>query len=192
MTSAMKYLWHKLPGAAVLIVLASPLAYSQALNSNTATVTLTATLGETLTVAATPSNVNFALVPGGVAAGSAPVVITTQWLLGAGRANVELDAYFASPTAALTSGGGTPSLIPTSAVLGQMLTGTPTAFTPFTGTGALGTAGAGLTLFTQALTSSTRSVTRTDNLSLEINTSALPQLPAGTYTGTVTIQAQAL
>jgi hypothetical protein len=192
MTNSIKLLLRKLPGAAALIVLASPLAYSQALNSNTATVTLTATLGESLTVAATPANVTFALVSGGVAAGSAPVVVTTQWLLGAGRANVELDAYFASATAALTSGGGTPSLIPTSAVLGQMLTGTPTAFTPFTGSGVLGTAGGGLVLFTQALNSSTRAVTRTDNLSLEINTSGLPQLPAGTYTGTVTIQAQAL
>lgn len=166
-------------------------AFSQALNSNTASVVLTATLGETLTISATPGAVNFSLVSGGVATGSAPVAITTTWVLGASRANVVLDAYFSS-TAALTFAGPPASNIPTSAVLGQMTTGTPTTFTPFTQTAALGTAGAGLTLFTQSLSSVNRASTRTDNLNLEIDLSSLPQLPSATYTGTLTIQAQAL
>ncbi|HWB32200.1 MAG TPA: hypothetical protein VG714_03410 [Acidobacteriaceae bacterium] len=161
------------------------------LNSNTATVTLNATLGESLTVAATPTTVNFTLVGGGVAAGSAPVAITTSWVLAAGRANVVLDAYFSDPTQAL-SGGSPVSYIPTSEVLGQMTTGTPTTYSAFTQTAALGSAGAGLTLFTQALNSSNRSSSRTDNLDLEIDLSAQPQLPAATYIGTLTLQAQAL
>jgi hypothetical protein len=173
-----------------VIVLSSPMAFSQ-LNSSTTSVSLTATLGESLTVSATPSTVTFALVSGGTATGNSAVAITTTWVVAQSRANVVLDAYFGSTTQALS--GGTPVVkIPPSEVFGQVLTGTPTAFTAFTQTGALGTAGAGLTLFTQAITTANYAATRTDNLTLEINLASQPQLPAGTYTGTLTIQAQAL
>jgi len=180
-----------LAGVAAFACAASPIAFGQ-LNSNTATVALTATLGESLTISATPNAVSFALVQGGAAAGSAPVAITTTWLLLPTRANLVLDGYFASAAAALTDGATTPDNIPTSAVLGKVTTGTPTTFTAFTGTAALGPAGAGLTLFTLPLTITNRAGTRTDNLNLEINLAALPQLPAGSYTGTLTLQAQAL
>jgi hypothetical protein len=162
------------------------------LNSTAQSVTLNATLGETLTISATPANVSFALVNGGVAVGSAPVAITTTWLLAPTRANLVLDGFFSSSSAALTDGASTPDNIPTSAVLGKVSTGTPTAYTAFTQTTALGPAGAGLTLYTLPLTSANRSSTRTDNLNLEINLSGLPQLPAGSYTGILTLQAQAL
>jgi hypothetical protein len=155
-------------------------------------VTLTATLGETLTVAATPAAVTFQLSPGGTAVGNAPVVITTAWTLGSGRANVILDAYFSTATAALASASTPVVNIPSSEVLGQVTTGTPTTFTPFTQTASLGTAGAGLTLFTQALTALNRASFRVDNLNLEINLTTQTQLPASIYTGTITLQAQAL
>jgi hypothetical protein len=177
--------------AFAVVVFNTPSSLSQALNSNTASVSLTATLGESLTIAATPNAVTFALVSGGVAAGSAPVAITTTWVLGSGRANVVLDAYFAS-TSALTFAGPPAANIPTSAVLGQVTTGTPTTFTAFTQTAALGTAGAGLTLYTQSLSTLNRASSRTDNLNLEIDLSSVPQLPSATYTGTLTLQAQAL
>jgi hypothetical protein len=184
---------YKMPAFVMLLtalLAASSVCFAQ-LNSNTATVTLTATLSETLTVAATPSTVTFALVSGGTATGSAPVAITTTWVLAAGRANVILDGYFASAAAALASSAPVTN-IPTSEVLGQMTTGTPTSYTAFTQTAALGPSGAGLTLFTQALSSSNRASNRTDNLNLEINLASQAQLPAGTYTGTLTLQAQAL
>jgi len=168
-----------------------PAAFSQ-LNSNSVNITLNATLGETITIAATPTTVNFTLVAGGTATGNSAVAITTTWVLAAGRANVVLDGYFSSASAALSFAGPPVSNIPTSAVLGLVSTGTPTTYTAFTQTAALGTAGTGLTLFTQALSSSNRASARTDNLSLEINLSAIPQLSAGTYTGTLTLQAQAL
>jgi hypothetical protein len=162
------------------------------LNSSTASVALSATLGESLTVSATPATVNFTLVAGGTATGSAPVAIVTTWLLKQSRANVVLDGYFASAAAALTDGLSPANNIPTSEVFGQVTTGTPTTYTAFTQSGALGPAGAGLTLFTQALTATNRSATRTDNLNLQINLTSQPQLPAGSYTGTLTLQAQAL
>jgi hypothetical protein len=173
------------------VIATSSVGYAQITSGNT-TVSLNASLTETLAISATPSTVNFTLVKGGTALGSAPVAITTTWLALPTRANLLLDAFFASTTAALTDGNATPNNIPTSAVLGQVTTGSPTSFTAFTQTAALGLAGAGLTLFTQALTSLNRAGTRTDNLSLEINLASQPQLPAGTYTGTLTIQAEAL
>jgi len=162
------------------------------ITSSTATVTLTATLGESLSISASPGSVSFTLVQGGTATGSSAVAIHTTWLLLPTRANLYLDGYFAAAASALTDGDATPDLIPTSAVLGQVPTGSPTSYTAFTQNTALGPNGAGLLLFTQALTALNRAGTRTDNLSLEINLSALPQLPAGTYTGTLTLQAQAL
>ncbi|MGI4853883.1 MAG: hypothetical protein ACRYF4_07560 [Janthinobacterium lividum] len=154
-------------------------------------VTLNATLPESLSISTSVSSVNFALIPGGTANGSVPIGITTSWVLAQGRANVVLDAYFLSSTGALT--GGTPVVsLPSSTVYGLMATGTPTAYTPFTQSAALGTAGGGLTLFTQALSSSNRNANRTDNLLLQINLSGQPQLPAGTYTGSLILAAQAL
>jgi hypothetical protein len=176
---------------AILFILGSSAALSQ-LNSNTASVALKATLGESLTVAATPSAVAIPLVSGGTATGTSPVAITTTWVLSASRTTVTLVGYFASATVALTDGAATPDNIPASEVLGQMTTGTPTSFTAFTQTAPLGTAGAGLTLFTQGLSAANRTANRTDNLSLEINLASQPQLPAGSYTGTLNIQAQAL
>jgi hypothetical protein len=186
-----KFISSKYLLASAVLFLGSHLAFGQALNSSPATVTLNATLGETLTVSATPNTVNFTLVNNGTALGSVPVVITTSWVLGQGRANVVLDGYFGTPTAALTSGGATPANIPTSAVLGEDLLGTPTAYTAFTQTGVVGTAGAGLEIFTQPLTALNRAAVRVDNLLLEINTTGLI-LPAASYTGTLTLQAQAL
>jgi hypothetical protein len=181
-------------GLIALVSLLPFRAFGAALNSNTASVTLTATMAESLTVSATPSGVTFNLVQNGTATANAPIAITTSWVLLTTRANIQLDGYFASATSALTDGLSTPDLIPTSAVLGQMTTGIPTTYTAFTSTltDGLGSAGAGLELFTVALSAANREVTRTDNLNLEINTTSLAQLPAGTYTGTLTLQAQAL
>jgi hypothetical protein len=74
-------------------------------------------------------------------------------------------------------------------------TGAPTTYTAFTQspTGqALGVSGASLVLSTTPITSSNYSSTRTDNLNLEINLTGLNGIAAGTYTGTLNLQAQAL
>lgn len=172
-------------------LLSSPAMHAQ-LNSNSSTVTLNATLAETLTIAATPASVNFALVQGGTATASAPVQIVSNWLLGPGRATVKLYAWFTTPSAALTDGAATPDTIPSSEVLGQVTTGTPTTYTAFTQSNTLGSASGGLLLYTQALSATNRAATRTDNLNLQINLASQAQLPAGSYTGILNIQAQAL
>ena len=162
------------------------------LNSNAPAITLNAALAESLSVSASPSSMSFNLVPGGLAAGSTPIAITTSWVLTSSRAAVTLMGSFGSSTVALAS-TFTPEVdIPTYAVYGLMSSGLPTSFSPFTANTPLGVAASGLPLFTQLLTSGTRNFTRTDNLTLEINLLLLPQLPSGNYTGSLLLQAQAL
>src|ERR1700691_1063183 len=89
-------------GLTALVSLLPFRAFGAALNSNTASVTLTATMAESLTVSATPAGVTFNLVQNGTATASAPIVITTNWVLSTTRANIQVDGYFASATSALT------------------------------------------------------------------------------------------
>ena len=179
--------------AATLLV-ASSLPFSAyaappALNSNAPTVALTATLGETLSLSTSASSVSFTLVSGSTVTGSTGVPITTNWVLNPSRTSVKLYGFFASSTPALTDGLATPDLIPSADVLGQVTTGAPTTFTAFSQTAAgFGGASASLLLYNQPITS-TFVGNRTDNLNLEIATPAT--LPAGTYTGTITLMAQA-
>jgi hypothetical protein len=143
-----------------------------------------------LSVSAAPSMVSFNLTPGQITAGNSPVSITTTWSGSTVGSTMSLYGYFVSSTAALT--GTTNSVpIPSSAVFGQMTTGLPTSFSPFTQTNPVGGAAASLTLFSQAITGSGAG-SRTDALNLTIDLTNLPQLPAGTYTGTLVIQAQVL
>ncbi len=117
-----------------------------------------------------------------------PVVVMTQWNVNPGQTNtVELVAYFSTPGQALT--GGT-AQIPSSRIRGQMATGLPTTFTPFTGNavGGIGTAGGTLRLFSQLVTGINKNSSRTDNLDLQIDLTGVA-LPAGTYTGTLNIMA---
>jgi hypothetical protein len=81
---------------AILFILCTSAALCQ-LNSNTASVALRATLGESLTVAATPSAVAIPLVAGGTATGTSPVAITTTWVLSASRTAVTLVATSPAP-----------------------------------------------------------------------------------------------
>lgn len=186
-----KYFKSVLPIIACIFVTAGITANAQ-LTSSVASVQLKADLQESLTISATPANVNFALIAGGTAQGNVPVGITTSWVLSNSRSSVTLSGYFSSATAALTDGAATPTNIPSSDVLGQVTTGLPTAFTAFTQSAPVGTAGAGLELYRQSISGTNRSASRTDNLNLQINLKGLPQLPAGTYTGTLNLQAQAL
>ncbi|MFZ0392781.1 MAG: hypothetical protein WCF17_08535 [Terracidiphilus sp.] len=177
-------------------VFASTTGFCAANNSNASTVTLTATLPESLTIAATPSAVTFNLVAGSSTnSGSAPVAITTSWVLNGSRSTVTLTGWFSSAAQALAGTGSTPAYIPTSEILGQVTTGAPTSYTAFTQAvtgGALGVSGASLVLFQATVDGTHRNITRTDNLNLEINLASQTQLPADVYTGTLNIQAQAL
>ena len=156
-------------------------------NSNVGNVTLSASVQDSISVSPAVGTVNFALLPGAAVTGTPTVPITTSWnLKPAGGPTVSLYAYFDSSTAALTDGTDN---IPSADVLGSVNSG---AFTALTSTGPFGAAGASLLLFTEVIGGANKIKTRSDNLDVRIDLTGLPSLPAGTYTGTMRIQAQAL
>ncbi len=172
-----------LAGLAALILLASVPAGAQ-LSSNPAAVNLNAVLNSRLAVAASPGLVNFSLVPSGIANGSSTITITTSWVLRPSNGTLTLYAYF-STTTALSDGAG--HVLPSANVSGSANGG---AFTPFTGASPFA-AGSSITIFSQRILGFNRSGTRNDTLNLRIDTTGLG-LPAGTYTGLLRIQAQAI
>lgn len=144
------------------------------------------TLGNSLTVTCSPCSVSFNLVQGGMAVGNQSVSVTMTWSGVSLVSSSSMYAYFASASQALSMGSWS---IPSSLVLGQVTTGTPTSFTAFTQTGAFGGAGAGLLLYSTASLISLGG-TRTDSLSLEIDLTSRPNQEPGVYTGVLYLQAQ--
>jgi hypothetical protein len=147
-----------------------------------------AIVGGSVTITTAPAFMSFHLVSKGVAASSSGVGVTTTWAGLSRLCKLNLYGYFSSSGAALT--GGTPAVnIPTSAVLGQVPTGSPLTYTPFTRSNPM--SGASLLLLCELFMSGGNG-SRTDTLNMEIDLEDLPQLPAGTYTGTLYLQAQML
>ncbi|WP_446743710.1 hypothetical protein [Silvibacterium acidisoli] len=179
----------------VLLSFTGAAAHAQ-FTSSPATVAITATLGETLTITATPT-ASITLSPGATSTPSSNITIVSTWNLGINRANVYLVGWFPTTTA-LTDGNTPANTIPTSNVLGQLTpaSGTGGGYSAFTGSAPTGTGvgvtGASLTLYTQALSAATRVGGRTDTLNLEVNLASQTTLPAGTYTGTLNLEAVAL
>jgi hypothetical protein len=148
-----------------------------------------------LSISASPSTVNFTLAPQSSASGSSAISITTGWSLLTGTTiTLNTFGYFSSPTAALTNTDESTYSIPPSSVLGVVggsgsNVSSYTAFsqaTPFSGA-------SGLNLATQTFsTAVATSGNATNTLSLQINLDSQPQLPAGSYTGTLNIVAQAM
>ena len=167
---------------AVMLGVAAP-ARAQ-VNSNFGTVNLQANMADSLSVTASPSLVNFTLVPSGISVGSVPVSITTSWRLHP-LVTATTYAYFLSAPAALTDGAA--NNIASSRVLGSVNGG---AFATFTAANPF-TAGSGLQIFSVRIKGFNRVGSNTDSLNLEIDTSGLG-LPAGTYSGLLVIQAQAI
>src|ERR1700733_6202132 len=62
--------------------------------------------GQTLSVSASPSNVNFTLPRNGVASGDSVISITTSWVISIPPFTITLYAFTSSTTAALTDGAG--------------------------------------------------------------------------------------
>jgi hypothetical protein len=163
-----------------------PASHAQ-LNSAVSTVTLNAPLAESLTLTGVTAAVTFALPPTGSVNGNLPVGVTTSWVLAKTRTtSVKLYAYFTTGNA-LTDAAGTN--IPVANVSGNV---NGTGATPFTGVTPFSGA-TGITVFTQPLTVAGpfNSSHGPDSIVLTITTTGLA-LPAGTYTGTLNLQAQAI
>jgi hypothetical protein len=153
-------------------------------------ISLAATKTSQLTVTVTSGAVQSipSLTDNAVNGFPSPVVITTSWDVNPGQTNtMNLMAYFTTPTQALV-GPGSP--IPSSRVLGRVLTGLPVAFTPITQNpvGGIGTAGGSLRLYSVNISGPTKKSSRTDNLDLQINLVGFPTLAPGLYTGTLNLR----
>jgi hypothetical protein len=174
-----------------LLCVSTGKAGGQAVRVGRSAVTPGATLGGSVSVTAAPAFVTFRLVPQGVAASSSGVGVTTTWTGLTRLSRLNLYGFFSGAGAAL-SGSGSPVVnIPSFAVLGQVLTGSPSQYTPFTQSNPVSGSGASLLLYCELfLNGGTGS--RTDTLNMEINLKDLPQLPAGAYNGVLYLQAQML
>ena len=175
---------------AAMVAGAAEFASAQALDSGASPVALNATLSESLTVSLSATSVNFALTAGSaINPGSTSITATTSWTLSSARRNLSLYAYFANAASALTDGAG--DNIPSSAF---QLSDNGGAFNALVNTVPFGGPRAGRRLARFRITAANRRGSRTDAMRFNINlsTGTLPQLPAGTYTGTLNIQAQAI
>jgi hypothetical protein len=181
MTSRSQFACFTLP----LLVLSSVMVQAQARNSGAQTIALSATLTDGLTVNVSSHSVSLALTAGSASnAGTSGVTATTSWISKAGH-TLSVFAYFSSATAALSDGFG--DYIPSADFL---ISNNGGAYAPLTSTVAFGGAAAGLQLFNVKITGANKTGSHTDSMLFNINLSTLPQLPAGTYTGTLNIQAQ--
>lgn len=171
-----------------LLLLAHVPATAQVLNSGAATIALNANLSESVSVTLSASAVNFVLTAGSSSnPGSTAITATTVWTLKPSRGSLNVYAFFASSASALTDGAG--NNIPSSSF---EISDNGGASTALTNTVPFGGANAGLLLGSVKILGNNKQGTRTDNMNFNINLSALPNLPAATYTGTVTIQVQVI
>jgi len=185
--------------AGVMLAASSPRALVAQTNSNVGTVTLNATLAESLSVNVTSgAAVSFTLASNTAAnAGTTTSTVQTAWSLKPGRTQVTVWAWVPNGASALSDGAG--NNIPASAVTaaasgsgsaGGVLNtvasggaGVPAFITPAAATG--------VQIGQVAITGLNKTSSTTTTLTWNINTTGVPQLPAATYTGTVNIQAQA-
>jgi hypothetical protein len=174
-----------LAAAALALALTSTAQAQVGLTSNTATVTLNATKLSTLTVSPTTATTSIASITDNSLANQFPDVgLTTAWNLTAGT-SVNLIGWFTTPASALANGA---AVIPSSKVEGGINNAGWTAFTGGA-VGGVGVAGGSLQLFNQAVAVANYLGSRTDQLNLRLNLVGFPTTSAGTYTGTLNVQA---
>jgi hypothetical protein len=179
--------------ALVVMGLFVPASHAQAANSNIGTVTINATMSESLTVTINSgAAVTIPLLPNTAVNGTATTTgVTTAWTLKPGRTSVAVWAYFTSAGVALlhqTAGNTTD--IPSSAVKIQV--GGAGPFNALTIVSPFNAAASGLQIGPAiSITGLNKTSSRTDTLAYQIDTTVVPQLQADTYIGTLNIEAQA-
>lgn len=183
-------------GAVAALVLAAALfagmsvatAQAQVRNSGASPIALQAVLSDSISVNLSGNAVNFNLVGGSANnPGNTSITATTTWILKPSVGSVKLYAFFSSSTSALTDGAGN-----NIASADFQISDNGGAFTALTNTVPFGGANAGLQVSSTPILGNNKNGTRNDVMNFNINLAPLPNLPAGVYTGTLTIQAQAI
>jgi hypothetical protein len=175
--------------AAVCTLFASAGVYSSAQVRNSAVqpIALNAVLNDSVSVNLSANAVNFGLIPGSANnAGSTSITATTTWLLKPNIGFVSTYAFFSSSASALSDGAG--NNIPSADF---QISDNGGAYQALTNTVPFGGANAGLRISSTLILGNNKKGSHTDVMTFNINLSSVPSLPANTYTGTLTIQAQA-
>ena len=167
--------------------LAAP-ALAQVRSSGASPIALNAVLSDSITLTLSGNAVNFTLVGGSPSnPGSTGITATTTWVLKPSVNSLKLYAFFSSSTSALSDGAG--HNIPSADF---QISDNGGAFAALTNTVAFGGANAGLQVSSVRILGNNKTGTNSDVMTFNINLAPLPSLPTGVYTGTLTIQAQAL
>ena len=163
-------------------------ARGQVLNSAASTITLNAVLSQSVSVTLSANAVNFTLTSGSANnPGSTSITATTTWTLKPSVGSLQVYAFFSNSASALTDGAGN-----NIASADFQISNNGGAFNALTNTVPFGGANAGLQLSSTPILGNNRTGTRNDVMNFNINLVPLPNLPAGAYAGTLTIQAQAI
>lgn len=177
-----------LAGLSLVAAMLATSAGAQVLNSVAQPIALQAVLSQSITVTLSSNAVNFNLVAGSANnPGSTSITATTTWTLKPSVGSLKVYAFFANSAAALNDGAG--NNIPSADF---QISNNAGPLTALTNTVPFGGANAGLQLSSTPILGNNKTGTRNDVMNFNINLSPLPNLPAGTYTGTLTIQAQAI
>jgi hypothetical protein len=161
----------------LLFGLVSTAAHAQAVTSNVSTISLSATVNESVTVSCDTSALVITVNP-------APFHCTITWNLSSGHNSIVGALYFGNANA-LTSAGGS---IPASAVIftGPSGSGSCGSNGTYGGTSLVGSCGGNTGFFNVALTSANLAGNTTSPLSLAVPT--LNNFPPGNYSGTAFAQ----
>jgi hypothetical protein len=183
-----------------LVVAISTLGFA-ATTSNNATVALSATVASSITISPIGAVTFGAITPTSTTNNATTSsAVTMSWNLAPSHTALKLYAYFASPTQALSDGQPTPSNIPTTAFFlkasgtaaGQ--TNNIPTFTAVSGSPSCSfcVAGASVLIKTVAIGGANKQITGdTTTLDYNLDLSGVSTLAAGTYSGTLNIQAEA-
>lgn len=162
-------------------------ARAQVRNSGVSPIALNAVLSDSITLTLSGHAVNFTLAGGRASnAGSTSITATTTWLLKPSVNSLKLYAYFSSSASALSDGAG--HSIPSADF---QISDNGGALAALTNSVPFGGANAGLQVSSVPIRGYNKTGTNSDAMTFNINLAALPNLPVGVYTGTLTIQAQA-
>ena len=172
-----------------LLAVVASLAQGQVINSAARPIALNATLSEGLSLSLSANAVNFALTAGKREQPGQHLDHGDDFVDAAAepRIAVGVYAFFTSSAAALTDGAG--NNIPSSAF---SISNNGGAFLALVNTVPFGGANAGRLLSNTPILGNNKTGTRTDLMLFNIDLTGVPNLPGGTYTGILTIQAQAI
>jgi hypothetical protein len=163
-------------------------ASAQAVNSGAQSIALNATLSESVSLTLSANAVNFNLTASSANnPGSTSVTATTTWTLRPNRGSLSVYAFFANSASALSDGAG--NNIPSADF---QISDNGAAFLALTNTVPFGGANAGLQLANVRILGNNKQGSRTDTMDFNIDLGTLPSLPAGVYSGTLTIQVQVI